>query len=87
MLDQGSGHPGMLRRQGPDWYESARARGLMDEEALAGAAGGALSARPHATAIYALGRDLEESARLRQQSQEIGLTVPGCSTGSVPRVS
>jgi hypothetical protein len=29
------------------------------------------AAQPHATAIYALGRDLEESARLRQQSAEM----------------
>jgi ubiquinone/menaquinone biosynthesis C-methylase UbiE len=43
----------------------------MDGEALAGKAGGAPAARPDATAIYALGRDREESARLRQQSGEM----------------
>ena len=43
----------------------------MDGEALAGKAGGAPAARPQATTVYALGRDREESARLRQQSGEM----------------
>jgi len=42
----------------------------MDGEVLAGDAGGS-PARPPATAIYSLGRDQEESARLRQQSAEM----------------
>src|SRR5215469_124308 len=41
----------------------------MDGETLADQAG--LAEQPHATAIYALGRDREESARLRQQSGEL----------------
>ena len=43
----------------------------MDGKAVAGKAGGAPAARPQATAVYALGRDREESARLRQQSGEL----------------
>ena len=43
----------------------------MDREALTKKAGGASATQPEATAIYALGRDPEESARLRQQSQEM----------------
>ena len=43
----------------------------MDEEALPDRAGGAPAAQSHATAVYALGRDREESARLRQQSAEM----------------
>jgi ubiquinone/menaquinone biosynthesis C-methylase UbiE len=43
----------------------------MDEEALPDRAGSAPAARSHATAIYALGRDREESTRLRQQSAEM----------------
>lgn len=43
----------------------------MDEEALPDRAGGAPAARSHATDLYALGRDREESARLRQQSAEM----------------
>ena len=41
----------------------------MDGETLADQAG--VAEQPHATAIYALGRDREESARLRQQSGEL----------------
>lgn len=41
----------------------------MDGEALADPA--AVAEQPHATAVYALGRDREESARLRQQSGEL----------------
>jgi ubiquinone/menaquinone biosynthesis C-methylase UbiE len=41
----------------------------LDGEALTGKTG--VAAQPHATAIYALGRDREESARLRQQSSEM----------------
>jgi ubiquinone/menaquinone biosynthesis C-methylase UbiE len=43
----------------------------MDREALTKKAGGASAAQPEATAIYALGRDREESSRLRQQSDEM----------------
>ena len=43
----------------------------MDEEARPGTAGSAPAARPQAAAVYALGRDQEESARLRQQSGEM----------------
>lgn len=43
----------------------------MDGEAIAGKARGAAAARPQATAVYALGRDRKESARLRQQSGEM----------------
>jgi ubiquinone/menaquinone biosynthesis C-methylase UbiE len=43
----------------------------MDREALTKKAGGASATQPEATAIYALGRDREESARLRQQSDEM----------------
>src|SRR5215469_16343483 len=41
----------------------------MDGETVADTA--KVAAQPHATAIYALGRDREESARLRQQSAEL----------------
>jgi ubiquinone/menaquinone biosynthesis C-methylase UbiE len=43
----------------------------MDKDARAGEVGGTPAAPPRATAIYALGRDREESARLRQQSAEL----------------
>jgi hypothetical protein len=43
----------------------------MDREVLADEAGGAPAAQSPATAIYSLGRDREESARLRQQSAEM----------------
>jgi ubiquinone/menaquinone biosynthesis C-methylase UbiE len=43
----------------------------MDGEAWTDTAGGAPAAQSHATAIYSLGRDREESARLRQQSREM----------------
>jgi ubiquinone/menaquinone biosynthesis C-methylase UbiE len=43
----------------------------MDRESLTKKAGGASATQPEATAIYALGRDREESARLRQQSEEM----------------
>jgi hypothetical protein len=71
----------------PDYHERGSTRtppgagGFMDGDALAGKAGGAPAARAQATAVYALGRDREESARLRQQSAKCGPTAPGCSTG------
>jgi ubiquinone/menaquinone biosynthesis C-methylase UbiE len=43
----------------------------MDEETLPDRAGSAPAAQSHATDIYALGRDREESARLRQQSGQM----------------
>jgi ubiquinone/menaquinone biosynthesis C-methylase UbiE len=43
----------------------------MDGEVLADDAGGTPAAQSPATAIYSLGRDWEESARLRQQSAEM----------------
>src|SRR5260370_38259882 len=45
--------------------------GFMDWEVLADEAGGAPAAQSPATGIYSLGRDREESARLRQQSAEM----------------
>jgi len=43
----------------------------MDKGAWADEVGGTPAAPSRATAIYALGRDREESARLRQQSAEL----------------
>ena len=43
----------------------------MDGEVLADQAGGSPATQSPATAIYALGRDREESARLRHQSAEM----------------
>jgi ubiquinone/menaquinone biosynthesis C-methylase UbiE len=43
----------------------------MDGETMVEKAAAASAARPQATEIYALGRDREESARLRQQSGEL----------------
>src|SRR5215475_4938135 len=45
------------------------AGGFMDGEAMPDK--GRAAAQPHATAIYALGRDRQESVRLRQQSAEM----------------